>query len=135
MNDVLVDSGPEVIRDPYGSPVYVPVSRAQLAGSGGTSFAPAPTAMVVTWRTQSATRSGRGRTFLGPLASSALQTDGTLSGSLVATVQDACDDLVAWNSVGTNGSFAVYSRTNGVARDITASKARDYVAVLRSRRD
>jgi hypothetical protein len=90
---------------------------------------------VVGWRTASATRAGRGRTFLGPIGSGALDSDGTIKSDTLDAVRTAAQDLVADSLGFGNGALVVYSPTHDIARDFTASAVRDQFAVLRSRRD
>lgn len=99
-------------------------------------YGPAPAAACVTWRTSLAGRSGRGRTFLSPLASEAFQGDGSLNNTFRSTVVTAAADLVtASDDIGeTVGALAVWSETDGVARDIIGATVTDQAAVLRSRR-
>lgn len=110
-------------------------------GTGGPNYAPLASQMVVGWRTALAARRGRGRTFLGPLASTTIDGSGTPTPTALTTVQTAADTLVN-ASGGVNGwAIGVYGQqaqgipTAKVLRDVTAAKARDTFAVLRSRRD
>lgn len=51
-----------------GGPVYeLPLVGSYIGARGG-AVMPANVAVALSWRTSSATRSGRGRTYLGPLA-------------------------------------------------------------------
>lgn len=119
-----------------------------VVGTGGTGLAPQALALVVTWRTSVAARRGRGRTFLGPLASGAMQTDGTVADALLGTARTAATALVTASTASGNGAISVYGLQNQatgdnpdyaslphVARDITGSQIRDLFGVLRSRRD
>lgn len=130
-------TGPsEAIQDPYGSPTYAPVTSWSLTGAGSSLTGNRSTQACITWRTNSATRSGRGRTFLGPLAPDAVDTGtGRLAAGLVSTLQSAANALVSGNGNIANGAVGVFSRSDGVLRDITQARVRDIPAVLRSRRD
>jgi hypothetical protein len=104
--------------------------------------------LVVGWRTSSATRRGRGRTFLGPLQAAAVDTDGTpkaavLSGvgAAAQTLVDASLGIANW-AVGVYGLMEQapagttdYTGLPRVLRDVTGYKVKDQFAVLRSRRD
>lgn len=103
--------------------------------------APPVLAVVVGWRTTLAARRGRGRTFLGPLRSGVIQSDGTIGTTALNALQSAASTFVT-NSQGiAGGAFAVYGQENlgdpsgHVARDITGYRIKDKFAVLRSRRD
>ena len=95
-----------------------------------------PTGQIVcTKRTSSATRSGRGRVFLGPVRSSVTDVDGTPDTALLASLQTACNNLVSASAGLDGAAIGVYSKESGIFRDLIALQARDYMAVLRSRRD
>lgn len=111
-------------------------------GAGGNAGPlPAHCALVVGWRTSAGGRTGRGRTFVGPLGNSALQTDGTIDTTKLTEVRAAATALVAASSAFDNGAFGVYSRDAlatvpaPVFRDFTGTVTRDVFASLRSRRD
>lgn len=91
--------------------------------------------ICVTWRSSLATRRGRGRTFLGPIAVSNLQANGTIADAALTTVREAAADLVT-SSQATEGAgaLAVWSEKDNLARDFVASSVTDQFAVLRSRR-
>ena len=94
-----------------------------------------PVECCLTLLTSSATRSGRGRKFLGPLTENAMSADGTPTTAVLTKFRDAGTALVA-DSVGlTQSAVGVYSRTQGLFRDLTNTRVRDYFATLRSRRD
>lgn len=116
-----VDLGAEVI-------VTVP--------GGEPNKAPLATAIVIGWRTASATRSGRGRTFVGPVGQRAVQSDGTPTATALTACNAAAEAILdpEFDPVG-DGSFGVYSRTTGQFRPFTGHRVRDTFAVLRSRRD
>jgi hypothetical protein len=129
-------TGPnEVVTDPLGAPTFDPVVGWSNTGGIGSGTSPQVLQLVAGWRTSSATRSGRGRTFVGPWASIAMDSDGTPSSSLMAAMASAISTLVS-ASTGANGwAIGVLSRTDGVIRDVVGGRARDSWSVLRSRRD
>lgn len=135
-NTVTITLGEGMIRDPLGSPEYVDDDRRVLTGGGAAGqHLSALLAVVVGWRTSSATRSGRGRTFVGPLVLSANEGNGTPSANVLAAINNAADGLVS-DSLGTNGwAFGVLSTKQGVFRDVTGHSVRDRFAFLSSRRD
>lgn len=105
-----------------------------VLGNAAGGYTGAPSMSVVTWRTELATRSGRGRTFIGPLAALAVETNGTLSPTGLAQLRNGATNLIN-SSVGfANGALVVWSETDQLARDFVAFSVTDQVAVLRSRR-
>jgi hypothetical protein len=118
--------------------------------SSGVDSAPQALAVVVTWRTTIAARRGRGRTFVGPITKSVLQTDGTIVDGTRTTMATAAGALVTSSMGFGNGAVGVYgyndAKTPGkenprnpadarVFRDFTGYQIRDLFGVLRSRRD
>ena len=101
-----------------------------------TGQAPLPPAsqLCVTWRTASNTRSGRGRTFLAGWGTGAT-VDGTPTGDVVNAGLAFAAEIIDFNASADNGAFGVWSRSQGVLRDITGRSITDQWAVLRSRRD
>lgn len=120
---------------------------AAVSGSG-TGSSPQALCTVVTWRTTIAARRGRGRTFVGPLSTGTIQSDGTLNDTFRSVLLTAATGLVS-SSVGYgNGAVGVWgysaAKTPGVPRnpadgkvfrDFTGATIRDLFGILRSRRD
>lgn len=107
----------------------------QITGSAPSNdYGPAPGMICVTWRTALATKRGRGRTFLGPVARPVMEANGTIADPIMTTVRTEAAALVSASLSDTNGALGVWSETDGVLRDFVASNATDQVAVLRSRR-
>lgn len=99
------------------------------------SYGPAPAMICVTWRTALANRSGRGRTFLGPVSAGVFQGNGTIVDSSLTAIRTAAADLVDESDTDLEGgALAVWSEKDQVARDFVGSSVTDQVAVLRSRR-
>lgn len=98
---------------------------------------PAAAQIVVGWTTEEASRSGKGRTFLGPLGSGSLDnaSDGTPSQGTVTLCLNAATGLVSSSTGFTNGAVGVWSPTDNVFRDFTGARVRKTYAVLTSRRD
>lgn len=124
-------------------------TMATVTGTGVAS-APQLLALVVTWKTSIAARRGRGRTFVGPLATACMQNDGTPVATLVADANTAAQTLVNASLAGANGAIGVYGYQNAklpgkanlrnpddprIFRDFTGKAIRDLFGVLRSRRD
>jgi len=122
-----VEAEPQVQSD------FTPWTAPGTAGSGG--YLPTAAQICVTLRTSSASRSGRGRKFLGPISSVNLQSDGTPSAAALVLVSNAMNALVSASTGFTNGAIGVYSPTDALFRDLTGFSVADQFAVLRSRRD
>lgn len=104
---------------------------------GGTTSQGLPPAncLCITWRTSLSTRSGRGRTFLGPVAEEHVDAGGRPTTTIRTLLQSAAAEFIdSFDSIGA-GAFAVFSPTDNVARDITGARIPTEFAVLRSRRD
>jgi hypothetical protein len=130
---------PVVVTTTGDNPEYVSPSASSafdIVGSGGTGQAAQALAITVSWYTSSATRSGRGRTFLGPLSSGAIGSDGLPAAGNLATLRSAASQLVSTSKgLTTEGAFVVYSTKQNIARDFDSARVRNFVSVLRSRRD
>lgn len=112
-----------------------------ISASG--NAAPPVLQIVVSWLTTIAARRGRGRTFLGPLNASVVESDGTPVPSAISMARDAAATLVAANDDDNGWAVCVWGldvaggapNSPHVARDITGRKVNDRFAILRSRRD
>lgn len=106
-----------------------------VAGGTTTQNLPPANCIVVSWRTSSATRSGRGRTFIGPVSEQTLEGNGTVNEANRSSILAAANDLIATSSLPGNGGIVVWSPTTGLARDIVSASVANKFGVLRSRRD
>ncbi len=103
--------------------------------------APPVLAQIITWRSSVAARRGRGRTFLGPLSSAALEANGTPSEDVRSTILAAGNALISDFSGPDVGAFGIYGRQAAggagahVLRDFVSCSVPNEFAVLRSRRD
>lgn len=105
------------------------------SGVGGEAVLPAATALCVSWHTGSGGRSGRGRTFISPLSTSGLASDGGPTSGVLTDLRATAAELVA-SSVGhSTAHLGVYSTKDHLFRQFTGSTVTDQFAVLRSRRD
>ena len=103
-------------------------------GQGNQNALPPHLAVVAGWGTSLRRRSGYGRTFLGPLTMDTAEGNGTPAPAVLTTIRTAMDALIeASDSVG-GWAITVYSRKDGVARDIVSRTVHDQFAVMRSRR-
>lgn len=103
--------------------------------TGAAGVLPPANCICVTWRAATGGRSGKGRSFLGPIKTDALQTDGTVDTAELTTVRNGAAALVAASEGFTNGALGVWSYKDEVFRDYVGSSVTDQFAVLRSRRD
>ena len=105
--------------------------------TGGTSVSNLPPAncLCVSWRTSSPTRSGHGRTFLGPVSRDTLQDNGTPTEEARATIVAAAAALIDDIDDPSNGALGVWSVKEEVLRDFVSAAVANKFAVLRSRRD
>lgn len=106
-----------------------------ISAAGSTSILPPATAMCLTWRTSIASRSGRGRTFVNPLRTTIVQSNGTPTEAARTALVNAGNALIAEFAQASNGSFVVYSPTQNISRDLVGCSTSNEFAVLRSRRD
>lgn len=132
----IITLGEGIIKDPLGSPEYQNASVRTVNGTGQAGMGPALLAVVVSWRTTSATRSGRGRTFIGPLQTGQVETaNGLPSASLINGIRNAADDLVDASTGPSGWSLGVLSTKQGLLRDWTSASVQQRWSFLSSRRD
>lgn len=108
-----------------------------INGSGPATQAAPQLAAVVSWATGLAGRSYRGRTYIGPLGSNAVQGDGHLNADFVTALQSAGADLIVDIQSIANTSeppdLVVWSRTKSVATDILTCRVDNRVDTQRRR--
>lgn len=128
----------DTIEDTTGALVGTWSTGASVTTTGGgVATAAAGVGAVVTWNTGGIVngRRLRGRTFLVPLCTAAYANDGTLSDTSYSALQTFAAALMA------TGPLAVWHRpttaggSDGNSYGVTAYRARDKVAMLKSRRD
>lgn len=139
--NVVIDPVVDVVEDTTGELVGfftgTPFTRANGTGTGNYSAA---SGACVNWYTGAVVRGRRlrGRTFMVPLAGSALAVNGTIDDTALTALRSATTALI--NDAGA-GDIGVWSRpTSATATDgqwaaVTSSTIPDKCAVLRSRRD
>jgi hypothetical protein len=105
------------------------------AGTGGTQIPP-QLASVVSWRTATSGRSGRGRTYLGNLASAAQQVN-IVAAAFVTAANTAAATLISSMHALTVGAgnpdLGVWSPTGGVIRPILTGAMDGTFDTMRSR--
>lgn len=106
-----------------------------VQGSGGSEYLPPANCLLASWRAASGGRSGRGRTFIGPLVSGVAEANGTPDETDRGTLYTAMSDLISDSQGFANGAVGIYSRKDSTFRDFVSGAVPNYFAVLRSRRD
>lgn len=132
---ITITIGESMVLDPLGTPTYLDDEASTVGGAGSSEIAPQLLAIVCSWRTTSATRSGRGRTFVGPLSKTALDSNGTPTSDVHGRTLEAAQDLVAASVAAAGWSVGVLSIKQGLLRDIVGVSVRDRFSYLSSRRD
>jgi hypothetical protein len=123
--------------DPAVAPQNTPWT---VTGTGSpANYGVAGTGFCVTWRSGTATRSGRGRTFLAPVHATVIDTDGTPVAAPLTAVRNAANALVATSLADGNGAVSVFSlgtptAPGKIGRDVQAATVNDKFAWLSSRR-
>lgn len=109
-----INIGRQVVAVDVDPPVYVPSTSQTVNGTFPTSYMPPQCCLVVSWRTMTATRSGRGRTYIGPLTQSMLDITGRFLAANVAFVQSAATALIAAiKAIDPNDALVVFHRPTG----------------------
>jgi hypothetical protein len=122
---VIVTAGATVYQDPPGFNLLVPTAPVAVSGTDLSGYTAPQLAVVVSWRTMLATRTGRGRTFLGPLGRASETTNGTPTPAMVTTMQTAANNLIAnTNALSGGASYVVYSPKLGTQQLITSALVR-----------
>lgn len=129
-------SSPPVITSVGPSPQYlVPGSSFSIVGTSASPQLPMQTAICVTWYSNDATRSGRGRTFISPVSEAQSTDAGVPEPAAVTALKTAAGKIVTYNQGLNTGAFGIWSQKDGVLRDIVRTNVRPVFATLRSRRD
>lgn len=118
------DTGSSAITTPWG-----------IDGTADPEFLPPANCLLAAWGTSGGGRSGRGRTFIGPLGTGNAEDNGTPVEAARSELLAAMEDLIESSDSFANGAVGIYSRTQDVFRDVVSAKVPNYFAVLRSRRD
>lgn len=135
MTSTTITIGESMILDPYGSPTYIDDDVTVITGTANTNALSPLLAICVSWRTVAASRSGRGRTFLGPLGAQASGPDGTLNDTVLGSVRSEAQTLVSASQATNGWALGVYSTKDALLRDWVGSSVKDQFSYLSSRRD
>lgn len=99
--------------------------------SGGASALPA--SALVKWTTAVGGRSGRGRTYFGPIPG-AQGVDGLLDSTLEGNLLDVKNALVAWNTEpDPDSEFGILSRLTSTFNPVTGGTPRNQIKTQRRR--
>ena len=132
---IAMDGVFTTVDDETPAAMEIPGARWSSDGTGSGSYMDTQSCVVVGWRTSLPTRHGRGRTFIGPLVLSLIETsNGTIAPPALANFEALADDLIEFNEDSANGAFVVWSPSLNEGRDIIGRKVRDTFAHLSSRR-
>jgi hypothetical protein len=124
----------QVINLSTDPPTYSAIPAFAGIASTGANKSPAEIACCITWRTPFASRSGRGRTFIGPLAAAVVDaSSGLLSSSHLSTISTAAVNMLA-ALVAAGSPLQVYSRVREAVLEVTSVNVNTTPDVLRSRR-
>ena len=107
----------------------------ELFGSDSSGSAPNLLCLLVTWRTDRPGRTGRGKSFIGPLSFSTMNGIGQPAASRLTNVRAAATALIDGSNGLGNGSLGLYSPAAGVFVDWTSYAVGESFAYLSSRRD
>jgi len=138
---LTVDTTVDIIQTDTGNLVgfFTVAPGAAQVGTNPATYAAAAGACI-SWGTNGVrnSRRVRGRTFIVPLASNSLDTNGSINDSSLTGIRAAAAALIA--NVGT-GDLSIWARptgpeaTDGVSFPVETYKVNDKVAMLTSRRD
>jgi hypothetical protein len=119
-----------------GPQIEVPFSTT-YTGQGGGSAEHLPTSAVIKWLTAVGGRSGRGRSYLGPLSSGHV-IDGTITSSIVTAIEGFATSMLSvfsllGESYNGNWEFGIWSRLLSVFNGMTGGIARPQAKTQRRR--
>lgn len=132
---VRVDVAESVIQDPLGSRVVIGAAPHPVLGASASVQSPALLCICASWKTSIASRSGRGRTFIGPLEGAAGDADGSTSNDKRLTVLEAAQVLIEESSGANGWGFGILSLKDGLIRDVVGVTISDQLSYLSSRRN
>jgi hypothetical protein len=117
-------------------PLIIAAASSTSTAGSATGGLPPQLACVVSWRTATSGRSGRGRTYLGNLGGAA-QSGGVILAAAVTSINTASTTLIsAVHAISAGGGLAdlgVWSPTKGVVRPVLSGAADSTWDTMRSR--
>jgi hypothetical protein len=117
-------------------PLIIGATPATSTSGTGTGFIPPQLASVVSWRTATSGRSGRGRTYLGNISQNA-QSGSLITAAFVTAVNTAATTLIsavrALSVGGTPPYLCVWSPTKGTTRETLSGVMDGTFDTMRSR--
>jgi hypothetical protein len=113
-NGQICTVGSQVLELYTGAPHELGVTPVNVGGTDFSGFTPPQCAVVMSWGTTTATRKGRGRSFLGPIGRVGCTTNGTPLPAMVTAMQNAANTLLGDLSVG-GFPMVILNETNPTA--------------------
>jgi hypothetical protein len=123
-NGQIVTVGSQVLELSTGAPHDIAVTPVSVAGTDFSGFTPPQCAVVVSWKTHTATRKGRGRSFLGPIGRAGCTTNGTPLPAMVTAMQTAASTLINDLSVGGFPLVVLNAATPTAALEVVSAVVR-----------
>lgn len=108
------------LGQPLGGAVEIDSATFRTAPGSATGRAPADVAIAITWRTGLRGRSYRGRTYLGPLGSSTIDSGGRLNAAQRDRIVGAAPKLIG-DPATRDWQICVLSRVQSVATPVTSA--------------
>lgn len=104
-----------------------------VTGTGGGDPLSPQMCILQRWQAATGGRSGKGRTYLGPLSEGLNDSTGRVSSSAADLIAGAADDLIESSDSAGNGALGIYSRTDAVFRDFVSQSVDRNFAIQRGR--
>lgn len=87
--------GSQLLNMETTPPTVLPIAPVSVSGTDFSGYCPPQCAVVVSWKTLSASRSGRGRSYIGPIGRAGETTNGTPTPAFATALQTAATALIA----------------------------------------
>lgn len=94
-NGQVFTIGAQVLNMETTPPTVLAVPPVTVNGTDFSGYCPPQCAVVVSWKTILASRSGRGRSFMGPVGRAGETTNGTPTPAFVTALQTAANTLIS----------------------------------------
>jgi hypothetical protein len=122
-NGTIITVGASVLDMEVTPPVFLPVPPQTVNGTDSSGFCPPQCAVVVSWRTLTASRGGRGRSYIGPVGRAAETTNGTPMPAFVTALQTAANALIT-GLTSVSASKVIYNETTKSQIGVTGAIVR-----------